>query len=245
MTRDLGQILAAIDGALADDELPDAMRWSPEPDAVAVARAPFDGETVWVGPEEQSSTFDEVLDYDPALPIDARNFPRISAPRGGIRYVVGLDSPAPPPSPRLLAADQGSWLGRLAAGLNLPPAMLAGVTPTWDLYLVDPAHREEAEVAWQHAVEALSESISAAWGQVRPFLDRLGGQAAQAGLDAAEFVNAFVANVLAEQRRDRPLPPVPDLRRVDPRAYALQLQQSRGTGPDRQVQRQHRPRRHR
>jgi hypothetical protein len=53
VTRDLGPILAAIDGALADDEFPDAMRWSPEPETVDDARAPFDGETVWVGPDER------------------------------------------------------------------------------------------------------------------------------------------------------------------------------------------------
>jgi hypothetical protein len=34
VTRDLEAVLASIDGALADAEFPDAMRWSPEPEQV-------------------------------------------------------------------------------------------------------------------------------------------------------------------------------------------------------------------
>lgn len=41
MSRDLDAVLTAIDGALGDDELPDAMRWSPDPAQVTDAGAPY------------------------------------------------------------------------------------------------------------------------------------------------------------------------------------------------------------
>jgi len=48
-------VLDAIDGALADDEFPDAMRWSPAPETVDDAPAPFDGSLVWQPPQRYES----------------------------------------------------------------------------------------------------------------------------------------------------------------------------------------------
>ncbi len=61
MTGDLDAVLASIDGALADDELPDAMRWSPEPERVEDAGAPY---------------------------AEDRGFPVIPTRRGGVRFTV-------------------------------------------------------------------------------------------------------------------------------------------------------------
>ncbi len=41
MSRDLDTVLASIEGALADAEFPDAMRWSPEPERVEHAGVPY------------------------------------------------------------------------------------------------------------------------------------------------------------------------------------------------------------
>lgn len=41
MTGDLDAVLASIDGALADGELPDAMRWTPDPETVEVTGDPY------------------------------------------------------------------------------------------------------------------------------------------------------------------------------------------------------------
>lgn len=276
MSRDLDAVLASIDGALADEEFPDAMRWSPEPEAVDDARAPFDGETVWVGPEERSSTYDETLDYDPALPISTRNFPLIPTRRGGIRFprppagviprgmmpdLLILDDPIPWTEPAsdplgdvLRAAERRSstWrpapIGRvtrieeteegLAAGGTLDLGLgdpfahararcsILPVFPDADVYLVDPAHR--AEVLAARREEALR--VFAQLGEVVQ-------QIADTFVTTAEQIGKALAALAP-----RPEPPR-SLREADPRAYALQLRQSRGTGPDRQLQRQHRPRR--
>lgn len=53
-------VLAAIDGALADEEWPDAMRWSPAPGSVTDAGAPY---------------------------TEDRELPLFTAPRGGIRHL--------------------------------------------------------------------------------------------------------------------------------------------------------------
>jgi hypothetical protein len=41
VTSDLDAVLASIDGALADDDLPDAMRWTPNPETVNDAGDPY------------------------------------------------------------------------------------------------------------------------------------------------------------------------------------------------------------
>lgn len=49
-------ILASIDGALADDDLRDGMRWSPQPEQVTDAPEPFDGSLVWQPPQMYEDT---------------------------------------------------------------------------------------------------------------------------------------------------------------------------------------------
>jgi hypothetical protein len=64
-------VLAAIDGALADEALPDGMRWSPEPEKVTDAAVNlYDGECVPIPPQAYEQPED---------------FPLIPTRRGGIR----------------------------------------------------------------------------------------------------------------------------------------------------------------
>jgi hypothetical protein len=56
------QILASIDGALADTDLPDAMRWSPTPHEAKSSPLVFDGESAWQPPQryEQAGSVTDV-----------------------------------------------------------------------------------------------------------------------------------------------------------------------------------------
>lgn len=83
-------ILASIDGALADEELRDGMRWSPEPHTVTDAPEPFDGSLVWQ-PEQTYEPVGDlarrwVADYDEERPASAANIPQVTTQRGGARY---------------------------------------------------------------------------------------------------------------------------------------------------------------
>lgn len=264
MTRDLDAVLASIDGALADAEFPDAMRWSPEPATVDDAPEPYDGDLVWQPPQR----YEEV------------DLLGRSAPWGDPLGCIVADPPRPWTDPASSPLDE---IRRAAELYRRPPRGLPVDHLIVDeLYLVDPAHRAEveeerrrtrdrlvdriavgldvprewlshpsaSEVAVRNAAEVerawqgLREVFAATVEQLRPVMEFLGRAAAAAGVEVTKFVEAFTEQALAEQN-DRPPPPLPDLRRVDPQGYALQLRQSRGTGPDRQVQRQHRPRRHR
>jgi hypothetical protein len=52
MTQDLDAVLASIDGALADEAMPDGMRWSPAPEKVTDAAVNlYDGECVPIPPQ--------------------------------------------------------------------------------------------------------------------------------------------------------------------------------------------------
>lgn len=61
-------VLAAIDGALADLDIPGGMRWSPDPAQVSDAPAPFDGELVWQPPQR----------YELSEPLPRINLPAIA-----------------------------------------------------------------------------------------------------------------------------------------------------------------------
>jgi hypothetical protein len=61
-------VLAAIDGALMDPEMPDGMRWSPEPEKVPTGGTlPYDGEVVPIPPQHyELNAQAAVADYDRA-----------------------------------------------------------------------------------------------------------------------------------------------------------------------------------
>jgi hypothetical protein len=229
VTRDLDAVLASIDGALADDEFPDAMRWSPEPETVD-APEPYDGDLVWQ-PEQRYEQAGPILTlpagYRPARPwTEQAN----ADPLGDLIRATealrrrGVDPVTRRPTPY-------RWGGHENARCEVRPVF--GGLPVDhlivdELFLVDPAHR--AEVAARREEEARR--------IVRQLGEWFAGVAEAVSSTVEQIGKAFAAIV------PRPEPPR-TLRETDPRAYALQLRQSRGTGPDRQVQRQHRPRRHR
>lgn len=165
MTRDLDAVLASIDGALADDDLPDAMRWSPKPERVEDAGAPY----------------------------------------------------AEDPRPVLLLRP-----------LSLPEATRLAV------------QAEQSREEYEANLQALRELFAPAAEAMAALVESFRSIAAESGLRFAELVDA-IGKLGANPHA--PIPPPRRLRDEDPRAYALALRQSRGTGPDRQVQHRPRPRR--
>lgn len=77
-------------------------------------------------------------------------------------------------------------------------------------------------------------------------LDAIRPAAEQIGKSYAEVAEQWRRAIVEVGRRQEPSGrpgPAPTLRDTDPAAYALQARQTRSTGPNRQVQHEHRPRR--
>lgn len=113
-------VLAAIDGALADPAMPDAMRWSPEPEKVPDAGwATFDGDCVPLPPQdyEQAATL-------PAIPA------RLPADRP--RFLSFEESMALGPM------DHAALVRRLATGLDVPPELIGDAHDDWISPLTGP-----------------------------------------------------------------------------------------------------------
>jgi hypothetical protein len=136
-------VLASIDGALMDPEIPDGMRWSPEPEHVSDPDAmPYDGEVVPQPHQhyERTVTADTLtitLGIDPSLPISARDFPRVTTSRGGLRFgrqshAQGTQQGAttgPPPPRRGQVPDRAEVERRrtqIAQAFDVPPELLGG-----------------------------------------------------------------------------------------------------------------------
>lgn len=142
MSRDdLDAVLAGIDGALADADLPDAMRWAPDPAGVTDAGpAPYDGSIVPQPPQQYEST--ELVEA-------ARTWPPAPA-------VVRV---------HLVIDDDALTLAR-AGGIGL---LRQRVAHRYDeeLLIVE-VDRERAEVAlaaaaelWQRVIEGLRPAVEA------------------------------------------------------------------------------------
>lgn len=270
---DTDAVLAAIDGALADPELPDGMRWSPEPEQAAdPAALAFDGETVPQPPQAyERAALDRALhSEDPWARIERVRVAPGRALIDGVLY---------PP------ADQGSeWVGvaqprqQGRASLSLHGSGLSmsiGGQPweelrerarSWDPDSVAAAASTVSGLAIRAASEAQAQAFYEAVRQrasssplslsevlaLSLVTDPEGTAGALAGI-WEEIARAFapVAEAIAAAARDlgralqaaRPLAPEP-AEAEDPRARALRLAQQRGTGPDRQIQHRPRPRRH-
>lgn len=111
-----------------------------------------------------------------------------------------------------------------------PVYLVAGGTPAarWIAEVLDdPARRAELEELGRRFTERLHATVEAMWPRI---------------VEQAEAIGRAVEDVRAVLRDAGVLPEEPP---TDPRARALWLRRHRGTGPDRQVQRGHRPRRHR
>lgn len=195
MSGGVDDVLAAIDGALADPEIPDGMRWSPDP--AAVPGDPwadrFDGDVV----PQPAQRYE---DPDPR--------PLLSADCGRMRH-EGCDGHA----------------GRCLCSCHDRPRLSGGgvlALGPGRLYLAGPL------TAPPRPTPELLERITAAG---RGF-----GEFTRALVEAARPAFDQLALQLGELRAAP--------REKDPRAYALELRRTRGTGPDRQRQHQPRPRRH-
>ncbi|MDP5182160.1 hypothetical protein QOZ88_05885 [Blastococcus sp. BMG 814] len=206
-------VIDAIDGALADEDLPDAMRWSPEPAAVEDAGRPYT--------EDPFPTLTGIpfgLEHRRARPVV------IGRPRQQGRGV--WIAPAGTSSP-ILFDEAREWSGHLVDDVPLITRAALAVRAAED---------------HARAEQALRDLMTAAGEAVEQLIDRFRGMAEAMGQTLPQLVETL-QKLATTETRHRPPPPQPDLRRTDPRGYALQLRQSRGTGPCRDLTRQRRPRR--
>jgi hypothetical protein len=151
--------------------------------------------------------------------------------------LVILDDPIPWPVLGRVVAVEEDDRGVTVTGELLPEH--AARVAAW---LFPSAVQAAAE--FERAREQLARVFADTAEQLRPVLESLGLAAQQTGVSWAQLIDRWREDWQARQVGKLP-PPVPELRQQDPRAYALQLRQARGTGPARLVQQQHRPRRHR
>jgi hypothetical protein len=226
VSHDLNPILAAIDGALADDEFPDAMRWSPEPDTVDDAPAAFDGSLVW----------QPLQRYEPVDLFAASRAAVTSAFEFEEAYRHLAVSWADPASDPLGDVLRTAELHRPGAG---HADARCSIAPVFDgvldeLYLVDPAVRGEVEELRRREQTLIAGQVGEAFRQVAESF----GSAAQAIAPTLDQIGKALISL-----RSQGEPPPVELRDTDPKAHALQVRRTRGTGPERQLQRQHRPRR--
>lgn len=207
-------VLASIDGALADEDLPDAMRWSPTPDRT---RHPVPWHT-----EDGASFIEGTL---PGL-LD-----RLRADR--IRWAV-VHRPLPPVPVRGEVVQRNGWRmvdNRYPPAPVVPARIAAGLGVPWSAVAVE-VSSEVARVMERFRAMVSSEEFVTSW---QALMDRVRQQGVSIGQAFSQASRALVsAGVIPE-----PLPPT-----SDPRARALAHRSRLGAGPDRQVQHQHRPRRH-
>lgn len=225
-------VIDAIDGALADEEWPDAMRWSPDPEAVDDAPAPFDGALVWQPPQryEQLSRRTAVDWGTPRHPLPERV------------TVAGYRDRRRPVDHRSLV--QGRMVPRHLRELDVDAAVHvapAGTEPPgageWTTVgqLVDDiafgfdgtrdgdvvwsprrgAHRRTPQLQlepWQ--VEVAAAAFGEAFQQAAAGIARIFAASAE---DIGRLM-ATLAELAVDGDRDRPTPPPPSLRETDPRA---------------------------
>lgn len=260
MSRDLDGVLSAIEGALADDEWPDAMRWSPEPERVTDASlVPFDGEVVPLPPQRYEAGDHTTPGgmYRGRLTLRDPDDPELR--RHGLVEVVFATTEAQRAAGRRAAdraeadrqrAHAARVRGRVLARAQRPPRGPADDLLLFDeSYLVDPAHRDEVRAEHEANLARLRELLTLTPEQ----LDRLGDAMRQLGAAAQQAVEqigrAFVdlAESLHPQLDDLVDPRgLPDDGPPDPKARALWLRQNRSTGPARPgPERRPAPRRHR
>lgn len=239
-------VIRAIDGALADDEFPDAMRWSPDPSSVTDASTPFDGSHVTVG-EDLEERF-------PVIPVLLpRGRPGF---RGGMvpSHVI-VDDPIRTPA-RGEVVQRDGW--RMVDNRYLPePAtaeriagafgvredvagMAAILGPTFTRVVT--VHEDDGSLTL--ILEPDTERLEAAFAQVVEQAQRMSEVMGVAFRRVAEAFSAVGSSLqplleragLIEDQGPDPI--------EQPFERALWHKARQGTGPDRQVQHRPRPRRH-
>lgn len=250
-------ILASIDGALADAELPDGMRWSPEPEAVKGAPAPFDGTLVWQPPQR----YEQTPATPPAPPLEslldgaefAAVLPPAPTPAALIeRLLADGDLPRRPIEPVFsdhrppLALDI-NWSLRAEAGLAaavaapgpesaaIRAASEAEARRTYQRLRVGLMSRDRPpsmrEVLLLRMLDNPQETAAAINRAFEQLIEAVRPVVEQVGRSLGELARAFQGAI--------PGGPQPTPAAEDARARALRLRRERGTGPDRQLQ--HRP----
>lgn len=200
-------VLASIDGALADEDLRDGMRWSPQPEQVEGAPAPFDGVLVWQPPQSYERSGSVAGDSLPGLLEAARaDAERLRAARderdrrlaGAVRRTAHIVPPSPEEAaeanPRVAVPD--------------PPDMPAPADGLLMAAAMEAAARQLTE-----AIGQLAEEVTPAWRDMGESM-RAAGIALTSGLprpgpvDRAEvFSRALAAKqdgLLAGPRRPGP-----------------------------------------
>lgn len=237
MTSDRTQhVIDAIDGALADDEFPDAMRWSPEPEVVD-APAPFDGSLVWQPPQryELGALQRHVLTPDLEI-VDETSTWRATWAE------PALLSPEEVADLQQRMRSRSLWL--LPERVTVAPYQeRSRAEDEWTIRRQRQWGQSPAPSAIQFApfspdptqVAAISEQLGQAVAALTEWAERA---AELVGMTLTEWQRNVLEVALADSR---PMAPeAPQLE--DPRARALRLRQERSTGPSRDLTRQRRPR---
>lgn len=155
MTRDLDAVLASIDGALADEAMPDGMRWSPAPEKVTDAAVNlYDGECVPIPPQrhEQIGGFPVI----PArLPADR--------PRLAPYLLVEEHGPGTVTGRRATAEDFAHVTVRRATAEDIAHLFEPAIAAAVDAFRPFAAAVMEAARAFDEASRSLVPAPPAAW----------------------------------------------------------------------------------
>jgi hypothetical protein len=247
VTRDdeLRHVLDSIDGALADTDMPDAMRWSPEPEQVTDAGdLPFDGRIVPQPPQHYERPgsrpgfrggaiplhVDDVAWRDPL--VRGRMIP--PSLRGDLVITAPLAAAVAAEYEGVRARLQGNGLSADAIASVRQAAREAGRREPAAL-------REVLLLQAMHDPEALDRTITGIVDVFRPVAVELGRIFTEFGRAISEALPKFqgLQQQLVEAGVSPEQPP------SDPRARALWLRQHRNTGPaQRRAQHAHAPRWH-
>jgi hypothetical protein len=131
-------VLASIDGALADAELPDAMRWSPEPEkAQDTGPLEFDGEVVPQPPQRYERPWSAGYESIDVRPGGWASYRRLIAERDAlIRAGVPSSSLIRPRAPHSDAEPPGA--GPLHAALNATEEQRVAFRRALDHFVANP-----------------------------------------------------------------------------------------------------------
>lgn len=246
MSRDLDGLLAAIDGALGDADLPDAMRWAPNPEQVEPDGAPIYAEdTAWA----PITTRRGGIRYELREPVE----PELRA-HGLVEVVLG-----PTPIERLAArqrvidradADRARAHAARVRGRRHPTPR--GPAPDGQLTLDAPLvsqlavrHAADHEAALAHLRGVLNASPEQL-ARMGDLMRDLGLGLQRAAVEVAKALTTLAEGLAPQLDHLRTVGLLPDDGPTDPRARALWLRQHRSTGPEvARAQLAHRPRRHR
>lgn len=166
MSDRTGHVLAAIDGALADAELPDAMRWSPDP-AKAAAPHPYDGSHVPLPPQRYERPWEPPRMRRTVEPVYHSQAPALAAARAAEEQQRAESLPRP-----ILSDAQVARLRLLVRerGRGLTVTEVAALRIAADPDALDRMVQAMAE-ALRPAIEAFAQSardVAAAFRQATP-----------------------------------------------------------------------------